>query len=976
MDWAPSGSAGPSAAAIETSGVAAAAAAASGRPAAATPVFRSGSHKSCDICKTRKVKCKLSRALRQLSAPKGTMPFWQQEVTKHLRYYQTRTGTVQATASSSLSPAAVAATAGTQVDARERTTSSSPSSSPRAVNGVNDENDEPSASASVNLLPQLYVDHLLDQAQAHAHGRGQARGGEDAPFEKGNGIFGGGYSLTFFSESRLLSLSTRLRNNKVNELVRRINSIINGRLRRSTEASAGHVGVATTASVAGGAAAAMAAGATTGPDMVPLTGAASSAADPNPVLPVDPQFAATCIQCYFERAHPLYPFLDRAAFEARARPILTGGHSIAHPPRLARSLARSKAWASLYYAVLAIGCLHTEGGTLGGELVLNNGGGGDDGSSTVAGGDGGNGGAANSFEPGKGSAWRLFSRALANLAELLILPDSLLTLQALTAMAVYGLGVACLSIERVILAEAARRAQSLAASSGSSGGSSTSSSSSSSSPCSSATFRRTFWVLYSIEKVMSFHFGRSSAFVDSDIACPFPASIDDDDLGYFLLCVRYARLLSRTYAALFSVGVAGPTTADRLAAVDELWAELEAWRRSIPDVRGLRPVGDGGAGGNGENVPSGVSEETAGPRERSRHAAPHPNERPIALGLGYLYHSLVLILARAKLHHVGVMATKTTAATTTATNTSAAAAAAAAAAEDAIVAAARAILARTPDVDVAPYTPLWVLAVVPLTALLVLFDIIVHDPTRPDTGRHLALLDMGAGYFSRIEYASGSTLPGSLIAEFAHIARDYVRDYHTGAAAAGAAAGRNGGVGGSSPAPYRVPQEQQQQRPLQALQQQPLPPPPPSPSSSLPTPLLPPAQPVSSPVLPVAAETTSPPLPLELNTATSLPAVGWAPPVPPTTGNGLTGGLVPLPRFGDNLGYGYGYSYGEYGGYNDNNSNTNNDNTNNNNGLHSGSGQANGHGFVSDLSGTDVMGLFTGGYYFLPELDVMLYNGI
>lgn len=58
--------------------------------------------------------------------------------------------------------------------------------------------------------------------------------------------------------------------------------------------------------------------------------------------------------------------------------------------------------------------------------------------------------------------------------------------------------------------------------------------------------------------------------------------------------------------------------------------------------------------------------------------------------------------------------------------------------------------------------------------MFVLFDIVIHDPRQPDTASNLALLDMVAGHFSRIEYASGGTLPGSLIAEFAKIARDYV----------------------------------------------------------------------------------------------------------------------------------------------------------------------------------------------------------
>lgn len=69
-----------------------------------------------------------------------------------------------------------------------------------------------------------------------------------------------------------------------------------------------------------------------------------------------------------------------------------------------------------------------------------------------------------------------------------------------------------------------------------------------------------------------------------------------------------------------------------------------------------------------------------------------------------------------------------------------------------------------------------ILASIPITALVILFDIIVHDPRRQDTAINLAVLDIGSGHFSRIEYRSGGYLPGSLISEFAHIARDYVND--------------------------------------------------------------------------------------------------------------------------------------------------------------------------------------------------------
>jgi hypothetical protein len=40
----------------------------------------------------------------------------------------------------------------------------------------------------------------------------------------------------------------------------------------------------------------------------------------------------------------------------------------------------------------------------------------------------------------------------------------------------------------------------------------------------------------------------------------------------------------------------------------------------------------------------------------------------------------------------------------------------------------------------------------------------------------MALLDIASGHFSRIEYSSNGILPGSLISEFAHLARQYISD--------------------------------------------------------------------------------------------------------------------------------------------------------------------------------------------------------
>lgn len=155
---------------------------------------------------------------------------------------------------------------------------------------------------------------------------------------------------------------------------------------------------------------------------------------------------------YFDRVHPLYPHLNRSTFE-----------STAFSADLPTLLAENKPFSALYHSVLALGCLYDGGG---------------------------------SFEPGKGRAWQLFSISLALFPDLVQSPDSLLILQAMTTIAIYSLGISCLSIEKFVITEATRRAQNLALLNLSS--------------AATQAFRRTFWVLYSLEKMSSFYFGRSS----------------------------------------------------------------------------------------------------------------------------------------------------------------------------------------------------------------------------------------------------------------------------------------------------------------------------------------------------------------------------------------------------------------------------------------------------------------------------------
>jgi hypothetical protein len=58
------------------------------------------------------------------------------------------------------------------------------------------------------------------------------------------------------------------------------------------------------------------------------------------------------VAAYFHKVHPLYPFLDRACFENRAR-----------SSRVEDILSVDAAWCALYHAVLALGSLYHECGS-------------------------------------------------------------------------------------------------------------------------------------------------------------------------------------------------------------------------------------------------------------------------------------------------------------------------------------------------------------------------------------------------------------------------------------------------------------------------------------------------------------------------------------------------------------------------------------------------------------------------------------
>ncbi|KAF5866006.1 hypothetical protein ETB97_001584, partial [Aspergillus alliaceus] len=158
-------------------------------------------------------------------------------------------------------------------------------------------------------------------------------------------------SLAFFTESRIHSLSERLGNNRLNELVETIESVIRSRLLAQ------------------------------GPSSIsPVTFRKPSDIEQIPIDKV-----RLYVDSYFQQLHPIYPFLDRKEFEEK---VLGSNRS--------ELLSSSCAFSALYHSVLALGCQYQEGGA---------------------------------FDPGSGSAWKLFQVSLGLVSEILIPREALMSLQ-------------------------------------------------------------------------------------------------------------------------------------------------------------------------------------------------------------------------------------------------------------------------------------------------------------------------------------------------------------------------------------------------------------------------------------------------------------------------------------------------------------------------------------------------------------------
>ncbi|CAG9953533.1 unnamed protein product [Clonostachys rosea f. rosea IK726] len=321
------------------------------------------------------------------------------------------------------------------------------------------------------------------------------------------------------------------------------------------------------------------------------------------------------------------------------------------------------------------------------------------------------------FEPGKGKSWELFQVSLGHMGDVLLPRESIENVQALTAMSIYAMNTCGLPVDDVLISHAARMVLTLRYHKHIN---------------SEDRQLRVFWVIYALEKQGACHSRIASLIADEDIGCMIPPFLEAQFDGYdwFIDFIRIQRITSIAYTSLFSVSASLRPDSSYQSTMDQVRRMLEEWRQSIPIE--FRP-------GDSSHFPKSAPVST----------------RLAALQLHFSYYNIVIGLERLTLHLDQNGGYKSQLSKQRLMNT------------------ARTIIELTKYIEVQPYVPVFILAVLPVSALFILFDFVLHNPHHRESRTNLVLMDQVAGYFSLIGFASNQALPGTLMPEFSQIAREY-----------------------------------------------------------------------------------------------------------------------------------------------------------------------------------------------------------
>ncbi|KAE8337410.1 fungal-specific transcription factor domain-containing protein [Aspergillus arachidicola] len=431
---------------------------------------------------------------------------------------------------------------------------------------------------------------------------------------------------------------------------------------------------------------------------------------PDPELPPiwkrlpPPETVYEYVNAYFSKVQTIFPVVEPAKFNE----MLAEWYR--EPER------QMDSWKALLNAVLASGC----------RAALS-----DD--------------TASAFTASSNESWGFFQNALNYEPKLVHNTTDVLSVQALTVMAVFAQGMSCSQrLEYILCSTAARLAYSL-------GLNRHVPTHWDMSDTEKRERYRLFWVIYCLDKGIASRSGRPPVIQDDDISCPFPRDIqygtpdvarhnkefgiEEPQFDFFFFLTKFYRILSLVVQSLYSTAALRRPTSELQNIADEILARLEVWRESIPLQ--FRP---------GRSLSSSTINNCL------------LRTQTVALHFSYYYaicatHRRFTAMFTQEIENDNPGEWTSRGSPTR------------------YIEAARSMALLTRHLDIESYAPAWLIFYYPTTALVTIFMHTITAPLSPSACHDIALMETVAGFFGRLEFMTLGEAAFTRTSEFARQAR-------------------------------------------------------------------------------------------------------------------------------------------------------------------------------------------------------------
>ncbi|TVY30806.1 putative transcriptional regulatory protein [Lachnellula hyalina] len=341
---------------------------------------------------------------------------------------------------------------------------------------------------------------------------------------------------------------------------------------------------------------------------------------------------------------------------------------------------------------------------------------------------------SSTFAEAQIAGWKYFQNAMSRHMELIYCRTGLMAVQALVTMALYVEGAGCPALEYMLCSVAWRLAQSkgLHRQAGTAWGMG----------AQEIQHRNwIFWILYSYEKHIAHRSGRSSAIDDDDISCHIPTTVptgSSNNVEFCTYVIKHAQLSSQIGKRFSTVQAYRQSPESIAKTACELDQKLREWRDLLPPS--MRP----GTAINSSEIP--------------------PNLDTVhVIYLHYAFFgSLIAIHSTVTYPWSDMFGRDENLTFRNQVDIS----------TQIVADASRNIILAAKYInDINASTPLWLVFYYPVLGLINLFVHVVKHPTAPSAPSDITLMEVVAGHFARLEFASSGELTFSFARELSRLAR-------------------------------------------------------------------------------------------------------------------------------------------------------------------------------------------------------------